>query len=135
MKLALKIDQQLTEDVAQTLGLMNRHPTEYDTTMSEGGSTVIKLAAGVTDQAIPLGAVAEGKYLFIETDYEISVKLNGTDVARALRLVPRTTVVGGVRTVDVKGKLLLVTAGITSIYLTNPSLTNTAVVLVSVVGD
>ena len=136
MKLQLRIDQVLTQDTAQTLKLVDQRPTEYDTTMNEGGGPgVVKVPPSTTDTAIPFGAVAAGKYLFIETDYEITVKLNGTDAARAIKLTPRATVVGTVRTVDVKGKLLLVTSGLTSLYITNADATATATVFVSLVGD
>lgn len=136
MKLALKIDQTLSEDVAQTLQNLNRRPLEIDITMNEGGGPgVVKVPPATVDMAIPFGAVANGKYLFIETDFPITYKLNGTEALREYELTPRATGVGPLRVVDVKGKILMVTNNLVSLFLSNASLTDTATVLVSIVGD
>jgi hypothetical protein len=136
MKLALKIDQLLTEDAAQTLKIIDRRPLEIDITMNEGGGPgVVKVPPATVDMAIPLGAVANGKFLFVSTDWPVTLKMNGVEPERAIPLEPRATIVGTNRQVDMHGQICLVTKDITTLFISNASITETATVLVSIAGD
>jgi hypothetical protein len=135
MRLAIKIDQVLSEDSTQTLKLLDRRPAEIDDTMTKGGGPgIVLVPANTTDLQVPLGLIADCQYVFIETDFPIIAKLGGTEAARALNLTPRVTMNGAQRIVDVKGKILLITNGVTSLYLSNESLTDVATVLVKLAG-
>lgn len=125
--LQLKIDQVIAEDDTLASRLLDRHPQSVNSSMSEGGTPgILKLDPEDADVAVGMGSIADAKYIYIESDYPITAKLNGTGNF-AIPLTPTVDGVGVERVVVQKGMLLLKTAGITSIHLSNPAQASDAV--------
>ena len=80
--------------------------TEYN------GGEVIKLPTASTNVNVPISQVDEAKYLIIETNENISLKLNASD-ATAIPIACYGT--------PKKGVFVCTLTGITNLYLTNSS--------------
>ena len=101
--------------------------------LTEGGSQKTYVPVGATNVSLPLGGVAEVKYLYIrtnardpnETPVTLTFRKNSTG-GEAIDVVPMGS--------SGKGILLLSTQGITALYVTNAGAVNMDV-LYSVAGD
>lgn len=118
--MSLYIQRQLQLKAGQTATIQNpiidRGNSGIDrisaqTHLAEATTGRIVLAAGATDTQIALGqGIATGRLFYLETDQDITVKLGGTEAARALSVkIPVDAVVG----------TLYMDVEYTSVYLTN----------------
>ena len=86
------------------------------TTITQYVEKQILLATGVTNQSIDLTPLTSVKEIYIESEQQISIKLNGNGA--------------GVPSYVIKDIWYLSTNGITSIYLSNNSGTNSTVKII-----
>lgn len=101
--------------------------------LGEGGTLKAHVAAGATLLQLPLGVVANGKFLFLRTEARDA---NETPVDLAFR---KNSTTGEVITVSPMGDsgygvLLLSTTGITALYVSNAGAVNMDVIY-SIAGD
>ncbi len=107
------ITVQLSKDAALTrlVGEQKLEAKKDSATHTEGHSIVKKIANAVSDDPVAMAGVTTGKFLRIETDQEISVKLSGTGNTATVINVPSTDILGSYEgTVD-----------FTSVHLSNAS--------------
>jgi hypothetical protein len=89
---------------------------------TEGHAETRVVVAGAADEALAFGGVAIAKVLYIESDQAITVKINGG--AEVFKLTPTTG----------KQAKLFWEGEITGLAVTNPSITNDAIVTYLVAG-
>jgi hypothetical protein len=85
----------------------------------------IELAGAEADYALPMGKVATGKILYLETDKELQVKMDGEAVGHKV----------GAPTTGTKAKLFLRSEFTSAPLLTNNDATNAAAVSYFIVGQ
>lgn len=135
MKLTLKISQRLSEDSAQELKLNDRAPEEVITTLVAGGGPgIVRIPVSTTDLQVSLNGLTSAKFLSIECDYPVTIKLNSTNAAAAIKLTPVAHTEGSSRVIDMKGRIVLVTEDVTALYISNADATNVATVSISAAG-
>lgn len=93
------------------------------TTFDVEESGQLALAGAEADFALPMGKVATGSFLYIETDGELTIKLDGEAVGHKIK--PQA---------GISGKLLLYTDFTTAPLLTNESATVEANVAFLIAG-
>ena len=79
----------------------------YTVTTTLAGERSHTTATATTDEQLSLGDVGTGKFLYLTSDKAITVKIGGSDTARALALAA--------------GKFLLMWVDVTSVYVSNAS--------------
>lgn len=94
-------------------------------TFDAENSGQVVLAAAEADYALPMGKVATGKVLYIETDTELVVKLDGEVTGHSL----------GAPTSGTKAKLYLRSSFASAPVITNADATNEATVNFFIAGD
>jgi len=99
--------------------------TTLNETFDVEQSGELELAAAEADYALPLGKVVTGKLLYIETDKELTVKLDGEAVGHKI----------GAPTTGTKAKLLLRGDFTSAPLLTNNDATNVAAVSYFIAGS
>lgn len=99
--------------------------TIIDDKLDEGNSLTSYVETGTTDKEFDLTllGISDGKFLFVESNQEISVKLNDSGNT-AIPVVPPTDDPTGQisdQSVRVVGMLALQTSNLTKVYVTNAS--------------
>lgn len=112
--------------------LFERAHDELVDTLSKGVSVTRLVPANTADMQIDFGGITEARLIYIESDTEISFKLNGTGTT-AIALKRLTNPTSTLAPTLCAYALLTVSA--TSLYLSNASLTTVANVKVCIVGD
>lgn len=111
-------------DNAQTELILKRTNSIKNATMDESSGMTQGIADTDGAVAVDLAGIAEGQFIFIETDAELNVKLNGAAIGFDLKPTVQTP----------KSSFKVVAGSVTAIVLENVQVGTTAAVKVVVAG-
>lgn len=134
MSLRTKIDIQVTvgfdNDIEDTA--FERALTEMLDTCERVVTQTVRLAALEADTAISFGDIAQARCIYIESDGEITYKINGT--GNQARSLARMVSPSSTQAPDLKAYALM-TEIATSLHVTNPHATEGRSLKICIVGD
>jgi hypothetical protein len=128
MRLKTRVSLSLSSTTAEEMDVANVAPSSYEITdaLSEGSSRTYKVAHGVSAQAVDLAGLSAVNLIYVRTNRAVTFHITSPAGTENIPVA--------VPTGNENGHLLLNTAGVTSLAISNSS-GGTARVMVVLAGD